>query len=699
MLCQLRRPSLWLATAVTITWLVDPMPNAFAEDQLQFAAGNAESDDSAPELPAGEAGESVLSFAEDEPGQLPEDPDAAQMPAQLDASEVADDEATEIQVDAPAIEGRDDETPVDDTTDAQGAMDADDSDDGTESDVTIDAPLIDPATLAGVKPGETTREELRTRWGKPLRAQKVAGGVRETYRIGGFERVRATIVEDIVESVAVQLPQATGAKKLAKQLELSDIEPVDVFDDNGRVMGRAFPERGILFGFTGESGAPQVLQIILQPVDAEPFLARAQRRLPTRYADCLADLKQALRLSPASAKAHALHARLTFQAGELSEAMKSARKAVELAPAEPEFKLILAKVQAETGDYTTAIERARAIADSQKTGPLVRARAYVQWGDCVAASPQREFAEAMKLHAKAIKLVEPLAGGKKHIERREAKEVLIDAHLAVARDIGQGRWQQKAEVIPKWLERALAMADDLIAYDHGEPLLRLHVYEQALAALAPLSNPPDAGEWIRGATQLGATMLEEAGDPGYKAALSWHLAVALGDAVEIENARKRRAEASELARLAMDCFESGATAGQELPQRDFVRGRLMYRMGEMVATSNADHRRAVEWFNRALPLLERAPASAAVVRGRRGEMMVSMAISYWDADEREQALRLTERGVRLMEQAAGDGLVAKSALATPYANLANMHKRLGHGGDAKKYSVMAASFQEKAESK
>ena len=57
----------------------------------------------------------------------------------------------------------------------------------------------------------------------------------------------------------------------------------------------------------------------------------------------------------------------------------------------------------------------------------------------------------MKLHARAIKLVEPLASKGKYADRRVARETLIDAHLAVARDIGAGRWQQKSEVIPKWL--------------------------------------------------------------------------------------------------------------------------------------------------------------------------------------------------------------------------------------------------------
>ena len=137
-------------------------------------------------------------------------------------------------------------------------------------------------------------------------------------------------------------------------------------------------------------------------------------------------------------------------------------------------------------------------------------------------------------------MAQPLAGGAKPALRRAAKEVLVDAYLGAARDIGHGRWQHQATVVPKWLERALAQADDVVAVERGETQVRLHVYEEALAALASITEPPDAAEWIQGASELGATLVKEAADPAHKAALAWRLGVALGDATEIEAARVRR---------------------------------------------------------------------------------------------------------------------------------------------------------------
>ena len=56
-------------------------------------------------------------------------------------------------------------------------------------------------------------------------------------------------------------------------------------------------------------------------------------------------------------------------------------------------------------------------------------------------------------------------------------------------------------------------------------------------------------------------------------------------------------------------------------------------------------------------------------KARHGETFVSMAISCWEVNQHEEAVRLTKQGLDLMEQAANDGQLDKSALAVPYSNL------------------------------
>ena len=66
------------------------------------------------------------------------------------------------------------------------------------------------------------------------------------------------------------------------------------------------------------------------------------------------------------------------------------------------------------------------------------------------------YQQALKHHVQAIKLAEPLTASDQVTVRRAAKEIMLDAHLAVAHDIAWGKWQQKQKVVPKWLERSLA---------------------------------------------------------------------------------------------------------------------------------------------------------------------------------------------------------------------------------------------------
>ena len=149
-------------------------------------------------------------------------------------------------------------------------------------------------------------------------------------------------------------------------------------------------------------------------------------------------------------------------------------------------------------------------------------------------------------------------------------------------------------------------------------------------------------------------------------------------------------QALQLGKLAMAYFEQGEPSAKNLPTHDYLRGWLCFRMGAILVAERSDHKQAMGWFARAVPLLESpAPASAAVNPGRHGETFVSMAVSYWEVGERREALRLTEQGLKLMERASADGQLAAAALAVPYSNLSRMHELLGDARQAKTYADMA----------
>ena len=52
---------------------------------------------------------------------------------------------------------------------------------------------------------------------------------------------------------------------MAERLNLDDVEPVDVLNDQGRLVGQAYPERGVMFGFVQKSKPPQVFQVVVEP--------------------------------------------------------------------------------------------------------------------------------------------------------------------------------------------------------------------------------------------------------------------------------------------------------------------------------------------------------------------------------------------------------------------------------------------------
>jgi hypothetical protein len=115
-------------------------------------------------------------------------------------------------------------------------------------------------------------------------------------------------------------------------------------------------------------------------------------------------------------------------------------------------------------------------------------------------------------------------------------------------------------------------------------------------------------------------------------------------------------------------------------------------MGAVYAVHKLDHKQASQWYDKAEDLLTGPrPVSDLYSPRREGEMLVSMGVTYWQLGEEARALQLTQSGVNLVEMAVEDGVVAKTALAVPYGNLATMYKHVGEATNAAKYAELARS--------
>ncbi len=222
----------------------------------------------------------------------------------------------------------------------------------------------------------------------------------------------------------------------------------------------------------------------------------------------------------------------------------------------------------------------------------------------------------------------------------------------------------------------------------------LRVCQTALAACVGMEGELDPTPWAKKSLATSRAMIDATPDPLRKRQLQWDLGATLYDALQVYHVLSKTELALEFGGLAVENLEAGAQDRQLEPAEAYLLGRLYFRMGSVYAAGSKDHQQAVVWFEKAVPLLERPiPPSAYADVGRQGESFVSMAVSYWAAGSHDEAMRLTRRGVKHIEEAIKDGILGEDALAIPYSNMATMHRYLGDEEQAQSFSEMAARAQ------
>ena len=557
---------------------------------------------------------------------------------------------------------------------------------------------IEAASFKGVTPGVTTSAEVEKAWGPPKEINKQHGVVVQLFAVEPFDRVEVSYFEDKVTSIIIRFNRAFAADAVAKQLELTNVRPVLVSNDLGEILGQAYPERGVLFAFQPNSEDPKtasqkVAHIILEPINAEPFVLRAETNLESYTKASLLDLEQALKLQPNNARALWLHSRAMTAKGEYDNALASSTQAVRLEPDNPKYHVTRAQILGQMGRVTEAVQEARKAQDASKSRPHVLARAQCLLGDLLASGSKPDYKQAIRFHMDAVKTADPLLSQRHPAVRIAAKEVLIDAHLGAAHDIAWGDWKDKEPAVTRWLTRATELADDLVKNEGGSEDQRFRVHARALAACVGMRGVVDPGEWAKQAARVGGELINSARDPVRKAQLQWDLGMALYDALQVYQMRGDHDTALKYGEAAVEYLEQGERQGQSAASA-YLLGRLYFRLGAIHAIRDKNHRAAITWFEKAIPLLEKPiPREALADLGRHGETFVSMGVSYWESGQRERAVELTQQGVKLMEQAVKDGSLAERALAVPYSNLASMHRQLGAKADAARYQEMSARIK------
>lgn len=550
---------------------------------------------------------------------------------------------------------------------------------------------IEAAGLKGITPGVSTVEQLKTAWGEPKQTRNGKGIVEFTYEIQGFERVEVYGENDVVSYIVVKFAQPFPPETVAKQLKFDGLEPVVIYDDAGKPMGQAFPERGVVFSFDPKSATPAVGQLLLEGISAEQFVVRAESRMTSRPQASLADLSEALSRDPKHHRGHFIRAKILATFGQPTEALAAIEQAIHVQPGDAQYRLYQAQVLMSLGRYEDADRVVKDTLATANPPKCLQARALCLQGDIALVGASRDVKQALKLHMQSIELADTASTDTKTTVRREAKRVLVDAHLGAAHAIALGQWNKKEAVVPKWLIKAGEAATDLVNNEGAETYLRFHVAHRALVAIAASQGAVDGSRVTQDFQALGNRELAAAADPLARSRIEWELAAGLYEGMQEAHARGAAGVATTLGESAIRHL---ANVAPRRIEQDYLLGQIHYRLGAEHAVFRSDHATAVKWYAKAIPLLEKPlPVSCLSETSKHGEAFISMGVSYWQQGDKQRAVDLTGEGVHLVEQAVKTGLAETAQLEIPYANLANMHRELGDATNSQKFADMASRIK------
>ena len=198
----------------------------------------------------------------------------------------------------------------------------------TPDKITIDD--VYPATFQDVTPGESTLPQVWKAFGKPVKESKGRATTTYAYKVDSFPQVLVTIKDETVVSLQIQLEEPTPLQEVVEELELTRFSPVLVTDDNGKPLGKLYPERGVTLRFATSGKTRNVATILLEKTSAEHFLTRVQNDRQHRYKQNMIDLRLAQELAPNDARPHWLRAKILAVQGRPSEATTAVNEAVRL---------------------------------------------------------------------------------------------------------------------------------------------------------------------------------------------------------------------------------------------------------------------------------------------------------------------------------------------------------------------------------
>ncbi|MFM8379262.1 MAG: hypothetical protein ACKOB1_08050 [Planctomycetia bacterium] len=548
---------------------------------------------------------------------------------------------------------------------------------------------IDPASFRGVLPGKTTREQIESSWGPGEAFVREDDAKGLSWAMEPFERIEVTLVEDVVDSITIKLAEPVSLRQLATQMDIADLRTVSILDENGVSIGEVFPERGVVISV--KPGTQTAIAVLLEPLDPEPFVLRAEGEVDHNSAAAVADLQYAIEIDPSHVRAHRLLLGLLCEQGRWQQAVAIADAAEKLDPVDIWTRLKHADVLLALGRIDEARAQVEGVRGVESVPPLVTAQTARMLGRVELAATPADYQKSVAHFEEAIRKAVPLSTNQSKAIQKAARDVLLDAHLGTALAIARGTWQQKGRVIPKWISRSETLVGAVPADSPDRARLELELCRGALAAAASCAEGVESLPWVKRLLETREQLDTQIQDPWRRRQIDWEVGLGLADAIDASLKRGDASDMLENATLTAAYLERGAEQ-RELTDADRRKvGDLLFRIGILHSLQHGAHATAVTWFDKVVPHWEgNSTFQEQGELGRLGESFVSMAISYWQVERRDDALALSRKGVDLMVEAVDREQLAERSLAVPYGNLSTMYAEQGNDEQSKTYAEMAS---------
>jgi len=549
---------------------------------------------------------------------------------------------------------------------------------------------IDPASFRGVHPGRTTREELHAGWGPGESFTREDGTRGFFWKIEPFERVEITLDGDVVSAIRIKLAEPAAVSELAKQLEIADLRTVSILDEQGVSIGEVFPERGVIFSV--KPGTQSATAVMIEALDPESFVLRAEGEMEECGAYAAADLEYAIQIDPRHIRAHRLLMVLMSEQGRWQRALELADAAERIDPTDVWTRLKRAGILLSLDRVDDARAAVEAVKAAPNAPPLVAAQADRLLGRIELARGTPDYQKAVDNFAEAIRRSSTLLSKRAPAVQQAAREIMLDAHLGTAEAIAKGTWQQKSRVIPKWMGRSETVVAECKAEPEVIATLELQLCRGALAVAAASTDSVEPLPWVKRLLELRDRMGENVKDPWRRRQIDWEVGQGLLDAIAAAQLRGDASDMLDNATLTAAYLERGGEHRELTDRERHDVGTLNFRIGIMHSLQHGDHATAVTWFDRVIPLWDDNPRlqEAAKDAGQLGESYVSMAISYWQVGRRDDAMALSRRGVDLMIAAVDARQLEERALAVAYGNLSTMYAEQGDDTRSQTYAELAS---------